>query len=931
MLKKIRNWFIDRTPLSTRLYIGRVLIVLLPVLTIAKPTFAQWLALLGGAAAISFLPIILDVIVGILGSIFNLITTIAIAIINSVILPGQNALFFSAQIQNVFEIMRGAANVLFFLAILIFAIMIITRSAGYNFKKAITSLVTAVVMANFSFTIVLVLIEMGDALRNSASTIFGDGSITNIGQLWDSLFIPSNYTFSIFQQGSGSHILLTLATLAVAALGAYVFFRLAFVLVERAVRLIWQAIFGPIVFALSLLPEPSFSKMASNWWSDTIRWVLVLPIAFILISIAQMLMNNYTGGPLSEQLQGIIQTESVTNAGQLIYLIIPIAILLIVAETPKLLQLSTSAATKFFTDTIPGAITGAIKSGATFYGGAALRGAGMKLQKTTKLGGWVYKEMGKFKARRQIAEGVYRTHKKALTTEGNIATVIAAKKARKDYTDNINNALAKELGIGVDQLEAYKETHEDEYNAAKKKVEPRFIHKKTVVDSKEMAAMVAQGEMIKENYELYRSPEELAKSVKENMKEAKEAWDNGQDDKAHKYELLASTDMLTLKQMQVRSTGSKADVIADIYNELNKDYRAGSSLLSKRGTPLAKIPQPKMQTDELAKRGKDDQENNGTAGSALKTEKEKPSIDADRQLIRQWKEEKKYQAAQKAKQDFAQEVGDTAFVSMVDNVNNLKGGSAILQIIQKAAESDNPEALKNIASISELLAKLPMESEEKISDIQSRYGSDKDSIKTALQSEVGISEADSDKAANLLSRVGVKDIGKVSSIARSLKEEKEKKEGRLKAKIDYIQVQAAVPKEQKEPQITTGTPIENMEANEQRIEAAMHNPDESYPIQEIKDDIKRATEQLKKIVLQSAQTNEERTELYQKRQLGRIQHDDRTKLQNLATKIFSKLKHYHQGSVVDSETQVGQMTPKDIYKILRETQAAADKLSGGSK
>ena len=122
-----------------------------------------------------------------------------------------------------------------------------------------------------------------------------------------------------------------------------------------------------------------------------------------------------------------------------------------------------------------------------------------------------------------------------------------------------------------------------------------------------------------------------------------------------------------------------------------------------------------------------------------------------------------------------------------------------------------------------------------------------------------------------------------------------------------------------------------MEANEQRIEAAMHNPDEPYPIQEIKDDIKRATEQLKKIVLQSAQTNEERTELYQKRQLGRIQHDDRTKLQNLATKIFSKLKHYHQGSVVDSETQVGQMTPKDIYKILRETQAAADKLSGGSK
>lgn len=922
MLKKIRNWFIEQIPLSTRLHMGRVLIILLPLLTFAEPTFAQIAAIAGGVVAFTFLPMLLGLIASLIGT----FTTFIIYLIDNLILPGQNSLLFdNPVIQDVWSMMQGAANVLFFLAILAMSVMIITRSAGYNFKKAITSLITAVVLANLSFVIVRVLIEAGDALRNSAGTVFNSagataqgmwglftgvfidpGTLENAGSIINQYVSSGNLTF-FDAIGNGIFMII------VGLIGLYVFFRLAFILIERTVQLVIRVIFAPIIFALSVLPHPELQKMATTWWSDVIRWVLVLPLAFLLVGVAHSLAVYQ-----SASIYGIVTSftdgsQSVaTHTGDLLFAIVIVAILIAAGNVHQMLNVPISAATKFFTDTIPGAI----KGGATFLGGGLMRDAALKLG-STKPGKFVRKQVGRIQSGRQIfKEGTYRAFDKQVQKDTNLATIKKARSSRKHLDDNMNVDIASELGVSASEAKRFnKAGTEDEkarYKNAKDKVAPKYAMEKTKVESEELAAMVASGKLINDNWDLHRTTAELDKAVRGSMDDAIKAKQEGRIDDAHEHEIAAATDAGTIKMQYVRFAGNKSITAGETLNKLLKDYK-----------DLEDIPQPKMRFKpvDINKSGK--KEDDGATGYGSATT-------SDEQQVRHFTTKDAYDTAQAAQRNVAKDVDD-GFATTVNATINQEGGSAVLQMLQESAQKGETEKIDTIGEVAELLKKLNTDGVNKIAGFEGNEKNQSE-LKSALQKETGMSAEDSEKAAEVLNDIGVKNIANVGAVAASLSQSRKSEDGGTKAKIDYIKQTQVTATTTKEYEISKAqqAQAESLEVNEQRIKEASTGT-EPYSIKEIQDDIAEATQQLSQMILKSSNNKDEQLATYQKQTLKQLNFTNRAQFKQLTTKILGKLKHQFNGSIIDNENQIDQMTPKQIYNILEASGASADKLSKENK
>ncbi|AKM85014.1 MAG: hypothetical protein VE98_C0001G0560 [candidate division Kazan bacterium GW2011_GWA1_50_15] len=349
----------------------------------------------GGLQAVSWLAeSTLKAIVGALvyglEALLGMINALLLWILNEVILKGQNGVLGSPAVLQAWGAMRSAANVLFFLALAIFAIMIITRSGGYNFKKAITGLVTAVVLANLSYQLVWVFIEAGDALKNSASTVFGfqPSQIDILYQ--DLLTLFSGGVIFDPKMSIYGYIGLSLVILIIAIVTTYALFRIVAVMTERAIQIILLTIFAPFYFALGLLPHKDLSSYASRWWTNLIKWILVLPISFLLLGVANLLRPNAPGSSVSEQLVALFKfgdnsAAAGLDAGMIMYIIVMVAVMIAAANTPKMLDVPLSAATKWMGDMIDKPFQLAGKSASSTIG--KYWQLGVEKLKGSKLGG----------------------------------------------------------------------------------------------------------------------------------------------------------------------------------------------------------------------------------------------------------------------------------------------------------------------------------------------------------------------------------------------------------------------------------------------------------------------------------------------------------------------------------------------------------------
>ncbi|MFH0905529.1 MAG: hypothetical protein V1826_02305 [bacterium] len=552
-MSKFGHWLKNYlTHPSTRLHWGRVGVLLIPFLALAKPAAAIAPVAIGaGVLGLAFvLPTIFNavigLVVGVLISIINTLSGMLVAIIDYLILPGQRSLLFSPEIQGVWEWMQIAANVLFFAAIFIFAIMIITRQGGYNFKKAINALAIGVIMANLSYKIVLMVVEIGDSLTASAHTFFSSTGSTfgGIGPMWETLFMGQGWDTMLtiengtFSSGASAveYLMLALAMLAVSAIGLWVFFRLTFILIERAIRIVLTAIFGPVMFALSIIPYPELQKMGTNWWSDLIRWVLVLPLTYIYIGLANKLMPT-DGTPMFQQIIDATNgATGVTNVGQFMYLIIPIAILFAAGNVPQMLNISISAVTK--------AIGGWSQNQLKFAGLTGLKLGGLALG-GTKVGQWAWGQYGKVAAQRRGLAGVSTAFKKEATRRANMASIQQADRSKLAY----RRAALQDIGIstsGKNETEVnglWKGAQDNpEQKAALKEStkNPRIKVLEDLATLNDLESLKALGELIRETVEFHKKPKTLTNDIKNAVKDYLEA--------------IAKGDMATASAARVEAT-----------------------------------------------------------------------------------------------------------------------------------------------------------------------------------------------------------------------------------------------------------------------------------------------------------------------------------------------------------------------------------------
>ncbi len=554
----------------------------------------------------------------ILGTLFSFISMVLtgvsnlfIWIINDLVLPGQNSLFFGngdqvGQLKIAYDVMLNIANGLFFAILLVFAVMIIIRRTGYNFKKAVIALITAIALANISYQLVQILIEAGDALRNSASHLPGlDASSTGTFSTWISQFgtllnvnVLVNGDVSVFK-----YLFASFTAMAFQAIIVWILYRLTFVLIERAIRLAILTIFAPIQAVLGVLPEKAIQIGDSNWFSDVIRWILVLPVTFILIGVAKAIAPFNSVEALQQFLStrlfvvGGINDVSTTNVGSIMYLIICLGVLIAAGNTPALLKVPVSAMTKFFTDKLPEMAWKPIKADLSARGKDMLR----KGIRGTAWGRAAYDKVVAVRGKREKEIKA----QQGIGKKEDAATVNRAVSDRYQADNkNVELAVRAKIGINISTEEwinsapddQEKKNRKEQVKNARKGLENTALGQRSAESEKMF--MGAINETVADELEKQFPSADVAEKLKDAIGKLKA----NPDDKEAAFDMMVLSQVLRRYSVSLRK--EQAEEAMDYFNDL---VSSNQSLFRDAGMPR------KFSLDQLRRGGQTEDSGSGPA------------------------------------------------------------------------------------------------------------------------------------------------------------------------------------------------------------------------------------------------------------------------------------------------------------------------------
>ncbi|MBU1092752.1 hypothetical protein KJ836_03755, partial [Patescibacteria group bacterium] len=302
-----------------------------------------------------------------------IILPLVVPIVSMMLLLGlgmQNYLVNNAFTDNIWGLLLAVANGIYLLALFIASIAIISRinTGVYNLKKFLGGFITAVALSNLSLLMVRAMISLADLITNIfyqlyASLQVGTMTIVEarvsliqflvglvrqvIDPLGDEFWDPSIRDFTSSLKAIAQVIILCVVL--------WLIIKLSLVLLERIGRLFISAITAPLVFALGLLPN--FSKLTSQWWENTLKWLLVLPatMGVIVLSIwafhsagitsandARHLSNHINPMVIADELRGgTPDDEVVTDA---LFVLVGLMGLWAAGHTNKALNLGSALA-----------------------------------------------------------------------------------------------------------------------------------------------------------------------------------------------------------------------------------------------------------------------------------------------------------------------------------------------------------------------------------------------------------------------------------------------------------------------------------------------------------------------------------------------------------------------------------------------------------
>lgn len=185
----------------------------------------------------------------------------------------------NAGLLNAWKTIRDFVNLLFILVLIAVAFSNILRldTEKYGARALLPRLVFAVIAVNFSFLLVQILVNV--------SYIISQPFLSKAMEMLSNP--PANGSLIDPSNGIGQFLITMILVLAV-----LIGFVVLFVFFVVRILMIWLlAALSPFVFLLMVLPLTR--SMASMWWKNTLKWVFMAPISFVILFIAaEFLASN---------------------------------------------------------------------------------------------------------------------------------------------------------------------------------------------------------------------------------------------------------------------------------------------------------------------------------------------------------------------------------------------------------------------------------------------------------------------------------------------------------------------------------------------------------------------------------------------------------------------------------------------------------------
>jgi hypothetical protein len=174
-------------------------------------------------------------------------------------------------------------NMMFILALIVMALGTIIQSGVYNYRNLLVRLIISALLINFSYVIVITLIQVSDSLMvlmkpetpiRSTMVTFFEAFISN-GQGMAGVFAWNVNSISALAGIVTKIIALVFMTVSVGAI--------TLLLLVRLIGLWFLVILSPIYFGLGVLP--STRKYADTWRTNLVKYLIWGPVALFFLRV----------------------------------------------------------------------------------------------------------------------------------------------------------------------------------------------------------------------------------------------------------------------------------------------------------------------------------------------------------------------------------------------------------------------------------------------------------------------------------------------------------------------------------------------------------------------------------------------------------------------------------------------------------------------
>jgi len=279
---------------------------------------------------------------------------------------------------------RDACNTFFVLFLLLIAFSTILRVQTYNAKSLLPKFIIALFLINFSATIAMMVIDLGQVFMFEIKTWMGPEGFAGDGSAGSPLTtivdrFNNNYNY---KSPSGSYTIGDVVGVAFAVAYSVIlgllYIMLALFLMVRIIVFVILVIISPFAFFSIILP--GMRTYTSQWWQSLVSHAIFGPVFLFFI---------FLSGKMAQSMQTFEPIEPDDDIKALSYIIaelIPhvVALGMLMAAIPVTQKLGVAGANKFI-----GGAAGIGKIGIGAVAGAKLLGGAGK-----KIGGWVGRRAG---------------------------------------------------------------------------------------------------------------------------------------------------------------------------------------------------------------------------------------------------------------------------------------------------------------------------------------------------------------------------------------------------------------------------------------------------------------------------------------------------------------------------------------------------------